>query len=426
MITLSTVSILALAQGALSDDEVLPPEDVFASFQEACEQDGGSFWGTSLCGGVILFDRDNRVLYANKADLDGEFSRHENGYWIYEFEDGEPTPAYTDTATEMLGERWALMRYSFDNGVDYLHRIAIHESFHRIQPGLNTSLDGNNDGNAHLDEEWGRIWIRLQLRALGDALTADTRQDRLRHLSSAVSMAQARFAAFDNAEFTETHLERDEGIAEYTGWALHHSGDAPERFAAQIAEEDNKLSYSRSFAYVTGPAWGLVLDQLGADWRSAIVGTDTSFAQLAIDRVPDLDVNPSAEDAATEYGFENVRAEEAAQAEAIRQRRADYTQRFITGPHIILPMGRMNFNPQTVTTMGEAGQVYGTFTINSSWGSMSTERGALVNFQTREVRIDWIGEPQSPVWQTDRWELELNEGWEWQADGQVLRPVQVE
>ena len=47
-------------------------------------------------------------------------------------------------------------------------RLLAHESFHRMQPEL--GLRATDAASAHLESESGRLWLRLELRALAEAL----------------------------------------------------------------------------------------------------------------------------------------------------------------------------------------------------------------------------------------------------------------
>ena len=90
----------------------------------------------------------------------------------------------------------------------------LHELFHRIQPDLGLiTLSGQN---AHLDTVEGRVWLRLEWRALARAL-GQSGEDRKRAVSDAVAFRLTRRSQFANAAENERVEEIREGLAQYTG-----------------------------------------------------------------------------------------------------------------------------------------------------------------------------------------------------------------
>src|SRR6185369_17717419 len=93
-------------------------------------------------------------------------------------------------------------------------QLMLHELFHRIQPGL--GLMTATGQNAHLDTEDGRFWLRLEWRALAQALRKSGK-DRKRAVSDALAFRLARRSQFANAAESERVEEIREGLAQYTG-----------------------------------------------------------------------------------------------------------------------------------------------------------------------------------------------------------------
>src|SRR5947207_911204 len=156
----------------------------------------------------------------------------------------------------------------------------MHECFHRIQNEI--GFPASSPNNAHLDTVDGRYWLQLELRALTAALraTGDARTSAIR---DAVAFRAARRAAFAGAEETERPLENNEGLAEYTGWALRGTSAEESRyaFARHLDRIDPSTSFVRGFAYETGPAYGLLLDVLAPGWTRTYKAGDNLDAVLA-------------------------------------------------------------------------------------------------------------------------------------------------
>jgi len=130
----------------------------------------------------------------------------------------------------------------------------LHELFHRIQSdlGLNIAAGPARAGNEHLDTFEGRVWLRLEWRALARAL-AQSGENRKRALSDAAAFRLMRRSQFANAAENERVEEIREGLAQYTGTvatATSHPeavASALEQLAVALAARSRAGKY-RGFA----------------------------------------------------------------------------------------------------------------------------------------------------------------------------------
>jgi len=72
--------------------------------------------------------------------------------------------------------------------------------------------------------------------------------------------------------------EMNEGLAEYTGASLGRSDLRPHLYA-QIDTAANRKSLIRSFAYLTGPIYGLLLHEKARHWTQQI-DSNADFPEL--------------------------------------------------------------------------------------------------------------------------------------------------
>src|SRR5262249_57866774 len=81
-----------------------------------------------------------------------------------------------------------------------------------------------------------------------------------------------RRSRFPGSAAEEDGLERNEGLAEYTGVVVGLRDPAARVDAAlrDLARGAEVRSFVRSFAYATGPALGLLLDRYAPGWRTRI------------------------------------------------------------------------------------------------------------------------------------------------------------
>jgi hypothetical protein len=385
-----------------------------AEFEEACARVEDP-WPIPLCGRVVLVDPATRLAVANRPDpADGFTPRH--GAWVGAWPEGMPV---ANTDVEWDGERWAMAMLPLSDDPFTRLRLLAHESFHRIQRDLgHEPADPMAD---HLDEEEGRLWLRLELRALARSLETGGEEARAA-ARDALLFRAARQSLFPGARDVERRLEAHEGMAEYTGvrFALNALGRSPSDVAPLVARFEDRPTYVRSLGYGTGPALGLLLDRFRAGWREGLEpGPDLAGLLAAALDAPDPGPHAieEARTRATRYGYADVRVEEARRAERTAAERARYRAELVEGPVLGLEVheGRLMFNPNTVVSLGEEGSVYPGAILEGPWGRLTLTEGAAL--ATPERDRAWVPAPEAWEAGTDGrvhgpgWILELSPGW---------------
>lgn len=230
-------------------------------------------------------------------------------------------------------------------------------------------------------------------------------------MSAAVVIRAGRHSLVGDASRQEDDLERNEGLAEYTGRRLAHA-DARTSVATKLEAVTVEAAFARSFAYLTGPAYGLVFDKLLPGWRDAALHA-RSLTELSREVVS---ANPSPELAAVEarYGRAAIEAEEMDRERSHRECVAAWRSILIDGPTVAITTRNLNivFNPTEVVPLGDAGTVYPTATIRDAWGELAVHAGALLDPEWRTIRVTANGLRTSDTQSSgDGWELELDPGW---------------
>jgi hypothetical protein len=174
----------------------------------------------------------------------------------------------------------------------------------------------------------------------------------------------------------------------------------------------------RSFAYYTGPAYGLLLDRWRPGWR-AEVPRATSLSGLLIERLGVRPAAGSADGAAGRYDAGTVRAEERERSERRAARQRELTARLVTGPILRLPLAsmQMGIDPGRVEPLDAQGTVYGGMRLSDHWGVLDArETETLINttFTEAAVGVDSDFDPAAPA--GPGWTLALNSGWRVVAD----------
>lgn len=321
-----------------------------------------------------------------------------------------------NTCIDIAGTPMVLLMLPLPEDDYDLATLVWHERWHCAQVALR--LPGRRADNAHLDSESGRVWLRLELRALVQALQADDDARARAHASAALAFRAQRSPDATLATgplLEEAALERNEGLAEYSGRRIAGRGaDMRPVLVQALAAGDDSESYVRSIAYLTGPAYGVLLDRWSPQWRTRLTTESDLPSMLA----QALDATSAgAEEAtrlATAYDAATIRAQEAARAQERARRAADYRRELVTGSvlRITLESPSVSFDPRTLFPLGEDGTVYRPITVNDRWGRLTAEQGGLMapdwdRFSVQGTDVAGCG----TSWTGPGWNLELAPGW---------------
>lgn len=408
--TLAAVMLAAtLAAGlptnGLAQDTNLDPTLAGRYFDEArrtCESDGGRLWGRPLCGPMLFVDPSTRGVVANQSDAEGLLKPL--GAVFVGTLPAEVNVA--NTAADWGGVRW-LMVMTSSLPPDKYRRASLmaHELWHRAQESIGFPPSGAP--NNHLDTPEGRVWLRLEWRALSAALSASGKERR-RAASDALLFRAYRRSLFPRAAAEEREMEMHEGLAEYTGVRLSGSPD-PARYVVDvcITQESGRETFVRSFAYASGPAYGVLLDAADAGWTRRLRKEDDlgRLLQKRMGLVSPADPGQAAAERARVYDGERLMASEAERKEGRRKLLAVYRSRLVSGPLLVIRLERMrmSFNPGNLTPLEGLGTVYPEIRV--------TKGGALLNSNFSDMRVRAPADALARPLRGDGWTLELNEGW---------------
>jgi hypothetical protein len=257
----------------------------------------------------------------------------------------------------------------------------LHELFHRIQPelGLITAGGPARSGNAHLDTVEGRVWLRLEWRALALAL-AQSGENRKRAVSDAAAFRLMRRSQFANAAENERVEEIGEGLAQYTGTVATAASHAEAVASAleQLAAAEQHETFLQQ-AYTTGVAYGILLDTASPDWRRR-VRSDSDLGQMLMAAL-EVTSAANAVEASARYGGMELRAAEQTRTERRRAVVRELQNRFVDGPVLLVPSGGgATFNAVGATPIPGVGTVYfSRYRTKGEWGTLEATNGVLIS-----------------------------------------------
>jgi hypothetical protein len=231
--------------------------------------------------------------------------------------------------------------------------LIAHELFHRIQNQLKLpKVEGGE--NAQLDTVDGRYYLLLEWRALSRALQASTDEERRKAVADAVLFRAERYRLFPGADAQEQALEVNEGLAEYTGVRVGNPTPEEQIKAAlnDLSSHRDDSTFVRSFAYATGPGYGLLLDRYLAGWHDQLragQGFDALLRNALHIPLP-ANLQLLAKRRATQYDGATLRTTETERESRRQQIVAGYRARLIDGPVLTLQFRHMHvqFDPRNL------------------------------------------------------------------------------
>jgi hypothetical protein len=402
---------LALASPAIAAIPRPEAERAVADVRLALARYRGRLWGVDLSGPILFVEPATHEALGTDPDSAGRLAA--DGTMFAGKLPSDINPA--NTALHWGGRHWSMVMWPIPADTVLRRTLLIHELWHRVQADLGLPMTGPS--NAHLDTPDGRLWLQLEWRALAAAL-AHSGDRRERAIADALAFRAVRRGHFPNAAADERALERHEGLAEYTGVRLASAtpGERAARARTAIAESKGMASFVRSFAYVSGPAYGLLLDDARPDWRRAL-GGDADLGELlrrAVGLPPPDSSAAAAERRAAPYQLDSLRAAEGARERKRQEKLAELRRRFVDGPTLRLPLQspKVSFDPYRSQPLDSLGTVYGGMRVSERWGVLDAPQGAL-------IASDWMGvtvqAPTVTAGDTLRgpgWSLELRPEWE--------------
>ena len=387
----------------------------FRQLKQTSDRDAGKTWGLALYGPILLVDPRSRNVVANQADLENKLVP-QDGVFVGTFP-RDVNPA--NTAINWAGIHWTMVMWPVSEFRQARERLFLHECFHRLQEKL--GLPARDAVNAHLDTLNGRIWIQMEWRALERALR-QSGAVRKAAIADALLFRTYRRSLFPDSTNNENALELNEGLAEYTGVKLSSAdlGEAVLRADFILRQARNNPTFARSFAYVSGPAYGALLDLSGRPWRVGMKPSDDFGALLQQRYGIKIHVSEAAARAAiSRYEGEEIVTVETRQEQRRNQQIADARKKFLNGPVLLLslsPEVRYSYDPNNVIGIDAGNTIYPTLRLVDAWGILTVNNGAWlerdISGQLVRARVPAPTDLSARPLQGEGWSLELTNGWE--------------
>ncbi len=372
--------------------------EAFKQAKTLCEREGGKLWNISLCGPIVIADTATKTIATNQPAPEA------------------PRPSalgFANFAMDWGGTRWTSLSWPSLVALQQVQGVLlIHELFHRIQPQLGLLVqDLPSD---HLDTPEGRYWMQLEWKALSRAIGSQG-ETRSAAVGDALAFRAARRSRFPGAAESERGFEINEGLAQYTATvvAAGSRSEAVHSAIEQLAKAADEITFVRQFAYATGTAYGILLDEYAPGWTHRIKSSD-DLGKLV---EPFAAIRPTRdlEAAAASYGGPEIRERETRRDLEHKARLAELRRRFVEGPILILPRGRgASFASAGITSIPGEGTVYSSYRTQADWGTLEA-KAVLVDMDRGKLTVPAPAKVEGKILGGDGWTLAIADGW-------VIRP----
>ena len=374
------VLILCVSSTSCSQSKSNPMEKAapcFENLKKVSDADNGKLWGKTLYGPMMFVDVQTRNLVANQQNKENSFEQKGDLFFGQLPED----IIIANTSIDYCGENWTCVIW--DGNRDWMTNthLLIHESWHRIQEGIGLPACGSF--NQHLDETEGELLLKLELGILKDLLQNDSK-DLTEGLRNAMTVRKYRQTLFPNGN--ENQFECHEGMAEYTAFKLLPLDNDNEAIrkgmvAAAIMKGMDNNGYSNSFAYLTGPAYGLFLDELVPDWRNSIRSGKTIPEVISTEvAIPDTIDNAEIERISVRYGLTEYLGKERSRLEARDKEDAELRARFSESTWLVIPNNNTHFGfdpNERLVAYDSIGVIYKTMQLKGDFGTIDVKNGII-------------------------------------------------
>ncbi len=354
--------------GEASGEELSVFEQKLYEAKSILEQDAGKLWGHSLWSdSILVIDQSNKCVYS-LLNLRGSKKVSDK---LYSLEFNENELNYVNTVQKFRGGSFVTVMpwYAKNN------KTIIHELFHRMHFGLVDSLNGG--AVSYLDNYLARLYLRSEFVALNkvmEKMNANAPEDTiLQHVNDALVFRKLRHNSYPEHVHNELDLETVEGLAVYTELKLTK---IPNKYILVMKEIDQRTMAStltRSFAYATGAAYGLIFDYLLIDWR---IGLDTGkiydFLKIYETEYLGSEINLSdtiVADAKLRNGFSEIEAEEIIKREENNKNTDFYNKLFFEKPTLTIEAQKdygVTYDMNSIFTLSDTGVVYTNISANAS------------------------------------------------------------
>lgn len=352
--------------------------DYFEKLKQISDLDNAELWGKAIFGPTMFVDAKTREIVANQQNKDNTFEKKGDLYYGVFPEEMN----VANTSVTFCGEKWTCVQWNNLRDMTSTTHLLLHESWHRIQDEI--GLPGVTSMNHHLDEMDGEILLKLELIILNSILQNEN-CDSDEGLRNAMIVRRKRQTLYPKGN--EDRFECHEGMAEYTAYKLLSNSDNDngknqmKRISSAISKGLNGDGFGNSFAYLTGPAYGFILDDMYPNWRNEIKsGKTVQDIVSSFINIPEVVENEDIERITKQYDTDMFLNKERTRLETQAKADSDLRNRFANSQWLIIPNDGVmfSFDPnERLVAYDSIGVIYNTMRLSGNFGIIEAENGVM-------------------------------------------------
>lgn len=398
-------------------------EELLAAKSILSEPASLKLWDVNLWSDKILVIDYDYTIYTLDSSIDGETKDS-----ILYFTKADPTKlSFTNTTQDYNGKHYATV--TIESVADSSSTI-IHELFHLVHL---KDKHLKADPISYLDEYEARELLRLEYAALRNTLEMIKQNQNIEKISTSFGDAflfrKLRQSKYSSTLKDELELETVEGLANYTGIKLSSVSNKYSQTIEEINGREEADTYTRAFAYATGPAYGLIFDYLGINWKK---GLDEIYNFLEIyenQQAEQVVISDSTIEAVrARCNYEEINTEELTKKFTYEKQLQHYDSLLLKSPtlKVTLPVEdySISYNMYGTLSIKNVGLIYsqveGMDLSNKAFGNFKTKENVdvlgmagILNLDDTDIFIFPLPEKiEGNVLESKYYEMKLNEGWE--------------
>lgn len=400
----------------------------FEKIEATCfrESDEEQLWGRNIYGPLMFVDRDQRVVYANFPDREGNLKKKEG---IYTSTYPRDLIINRDSLT-FGGTKFALAALPpvedeftiMSRGIRSLYYY--HQRFFGYKP-----LTYNT---ANMDERNARLWIKLEWRALKKAIQSDG-NERTVALRDALIFRGSNHELYSRYMNDEIIYENFEGLAMFTYllYATSSEQELVDRLLQSLDETYTYSSYARTYGSIHGALYAWLAYEKGFDFTT-IKSADTDLGAIVRElykiSLPEF-CRDVAGSIALNYDLSTVQAEEDARnleiTNQIKRQTNLFTEKPVVSIDLISPY--FDYEPLDIVPVVSLGTIYNKLNVSDNWGKLMVDKGGCLvsgNFRNLKLPAGNIKIDRTHIY-GEGWNLTLNSDWEvvQNGDNYIVRRV---
>ena len=331
-----------------------------------------------------------------------------------------------NSAVDWNGKRYTMVSFPLPESTAERLNLLIHESFHRFQPLI--GFDSLNETQStHMDTREGRIYLKMELEALKEALKSDKPEY---HIKNALLFRQYRYQLFPEAKFHENSLEINEGLAEFTGSILsgRTKNELQKYYISKIDWFYTFPTFVRSFAYFTIPVYGYFMRQSDEKWNLKI-NKNTNLTDFILEFFKAKQSKINEKEILLTGRLYNIDSiinfEQDRELKRLKQLKK-YKSKFLGDSIIKIRLENMNFgfNPSNLVPLDSFGTVYPNIRITDNWGILEVDScGALMSPDFKYVSISFPELITDTLIKGKGWKLKLNSNWKLEKENRKYKLI---